>query len=398
MISSFGFAQVGSVYSRFGVGEISNYISDKSAAMGRSGIVYMSEETPNIKNPAALSNINRTMLTAHFQYNNYMMDDGKNSSSQGKGNIESMFITFPVYKPSEIVFSAGLAPFSTVGYSLEQNSVYDTLNIKQQFFGSGNLTSAQVSLSYSPISFLSLGVTTQYFFGTQTHRQTLEFLNTNFYKTDVQQERSMKGVGFTIGGVFKGVDNLFSTEKNLNIGGAFFLGSQLNVDEETISDFSSKYDTTLLKNQTMKIPPSIALGISYKINRWMLVSDFHTQLWNDFSYQNIHPKEIQNSTHIGIGAEISPSKESHQSFFDELSYRIGAYMNTSYIKLNNTSIDEYFVTAGMGFSLSNDTKMNIGIEFGTRGTTSSSLIKDTITRLTVSFNASDIWFIQPEIE
>jgi hypothetical protein len=85
-----------------------------------------------------------------------------------------------------------------------------------------------------------------------------------------------------------------------------------------------------------------------------------------------------------------------------MTYRVGAYVNSSYLKVNGQGINEYFVTGGVGLpiflSLNSEARLNVSLEYGLRGTTANGLQKDSITRLTVSLSGSDTWFIPPEIE
>ena len=85
-----------------------------------------------------------------------------------------------------------------------------------------------------------------------------------------------------------------------------------------------------------------------------------------------------------------------------MTYRVGAYVNSSYLKVNGQGINEYFATGGVGLPIflspNSEARMNVSLEYGIRGTTAKGLQKDSITRLTVSLSGSDTWFIPPEIE
>jgi hypothetical protein len=85
-------------------------------------------------------------------------------------------------------------------------------------------------------------------------------------------------------------------------------------------------------------------------------------------------------------------------FFKRLSYRFGGYYRMTNLKMNGKSIDEMFASAGISLPMSIETRVHLGLEYGIRGTTSASLIKDSMLRFTVSVSASELMFIQPPIE
>jgi hypothetical protein len=77
-------------------------------------------------------------------------------------------------------------------------------------------------------------------------------------------------------------------------------------------------------------------------------------------------------------------------------------VNSSYLNVKGEAINEYFVTGGVGFPIfftpTSEARINVSLEYGIRGTTANALQKDSLTRLTISLNGSDTWFIPPEIE
>ena len=85
-------------------------------------------------------------------------------------------------------------------------------------------------------------------------------------------------------------------------------------------------------------------------------------------------------------------------FWEKISYRFGGNYRKTNVVLNGQSINELFAAGGIGFPFSLDSRMNLGLEYGIRGTTSSSLIKDTIIRFTISLTVSELMFIPPPID
>ena len=116
----------------------------------------------------------------------------------------------------------------------------------------------------------------------------------------------------------------------------------------------------------------------------------------------VHPAEIQNSMRFGVGAEFLPTKTLAEPYYRQVIIPCGGYVNESYLKINGETINEYFITGGIGvpifFTPGSEARINIGLEYGIRGTTSNGLERDSITRLTISLSGSDTWFNPPEVQ
>jgi hypothetical protein len=396
----------GSIYSRFGVGDIATFISSRSAAMGGTGIALLTDGYINRANPAALGRISRTQYSADFQYQGFAMNDGTASSFLSSGNFQGAMLAFPLYSEYNIAFAFGITPFSHSAYDVRDEKIQAGQNIIQIFDGVGGLSSAQFGFSFSPRQDLFLGLTTQYLFGKFNDRQRLKFVdNIEYFVSDVERDVSMDGFAFTFGGMYAGIDKAlgFSALKNLNVAATVFSGASLNSKEEKIQNYFSSQETTGVRSGAAKIPLGVAFGAAYLLQeKLILTSDLQFQNWDAYKYFGAHPREIRNSTRFGVGAELLPTLIPGESYYRQMTYRVGAYVNSSYLKVNGQGINEYFATGGVGLPIflspNSEARMNVSLEYGIRGTTAKGLQKDSITRLTVSLSGSDTWFIPPEIE
>ncbi|HTR81684.1 MAG TPA: hypothetical protein VMM58_08640, partial [Bacteroidota bacterium] len=177
----------------------------------------------------------------------------------------------------------------------------------------------------------------------------------------------------------------------------------LDTKEETLENFITSQETTTVTYGSSTIPLGYALGLQYQPSeRTILTGDAQFQQWGDYKYLGVHPSEIRNSTRFGVGAEFLPEATFGDAYFHQVTYRVGAYTLSSYLALNGQTIDEHFITGGIGipifFSPGSEARLNITLEYGIQGTTSSGLERNNITRLTISINGSDTWFIPTEID
>jgi hypothetical protein len=385
------------------VGDLITYGGVRSFAMGGTGIASLTDGTINELNPAGLGLLTHTQYAGEFQYQGYSMSDASGSTFLSSGNFQSAALAFPVYSDYGIGFAFSITPFSRRAYDVVDKE--STPGTTQTFTGSGGLSSAQFSFSFSPVQDLYFGVTTHYLFGNFDDVQEIEYDSLGYFTTNGDRNISTDGFAFTVGGLFSGIDKALgiSKEKHLNIGATFFSGASLKSTGQIFQNFSTVADTTDSISATTKIPLGFALGLEYDVRDKVIVTgDFQFQQWSQYANMGVHPPEIQNSMRVGVGAEFLPSRSLSVPYYRQVVYRVGGYMDQSYLKLNGQSINDYFVTGGISLPIfstpGSEARLNIGLEHGIRGTTSGGLERDAITRITISLTGSDTWFIVPDIQ
>ncbi|MCX6141767.1 MAG: hypothetical protein NTZ35_00965, partial [Ignavibacteriales bacterium] len=157
-------------------------------------------------------------------------------------------------------------------------------------------------------------------------------------------------------------------------------------------------DTTLRGTGKVDLPVSFGFGLSYLVaNRYVITGDASFMQWQNAQFFGSTNPQMRNSSRFGIGFEAMPLRET-ESFLQRIAYRAGIYYNSTNYLINGTGINEIFLTGGFGIPIGPDTRLNIGLQAGTRGTTTNNLQRDTILRLSLSFSASEIWFMKVEDE
>lgn len=390
----------GSVYSRYGFGEISMTSSVRALSLGSTGTALPSEGYIDQNNPATLGSITRTLINGSYQYRRYDANDGTATSILNAGGFLSVALAFPIYKPYGIALAMGLSPASSVAYNFDITDTYSSGSINQALNGRGGLTALQMSLSCAPMADLALGATMNYLFGSIKDEHTLTYPDASFYASDLTTTTELHGFAFHIGALQSGLDKLLglSDSKHLSLGATLYTGGTLSSSASQISKLSTADTTITIGNQNVEIPFGISAGVAYEKNGIIYTGDVNLQQWSGIAMYHLLPNETQNSMRAGFGIEIKPGKEFIETYWGQVAYRLGGYARQTNLRLNGQSINEYFATAGIGLPLGNDARLNIGLEYGIRGTTSSLLVKDNILRLTLSISAGDIWFLQSEIE
>lgn len=386
----------GSIYSRFGVGDLLYYGSSRIDAMGGAGIALIGDGFINRLNPAGIARISHTRISGGFEYSNFSSTDQLGSSSFGYGSYKGVSFGIPISKDNGIVMLLESSPYSSINYAVEQADS----QLSQKFYGKGGLSLLSFGGSYSPSSALTLGAKLNYVFG-----RVRQFVNFNFTDgtfTDSELDRSdfYSGFNVTVGTIYEGMGDLLNSPslKPLTVGLIVTTPTVLSVQQERYLSTTQTTDTTYTNSGNVDLPLAVGVGASYLMSgRYYLTGDVYYQNWQSANFFGQHPAEIKNNTRVAVGFESLPQRET-ESYGKRIAYRAGIYYNSTYYNINNTPINELFLTAGIGLPIGPDARLNIGLHVGTRGTTTNNLQRDTIFRLSLSISASEVWFMKFEEE
>ena len=105
------------------------------------------------------------------------------------------------------------------------------------------------------------------------------------------------------------------------------------------------------------------------------------------------------STGWAAGVEYKPTTDVSNNFFNRLYYRVGYRSLQSELTINNIRIDQQATTAGLTIPMiRSQSKVHLGVEWGTRGTTDAGLVEENYLGFMVGFSLSpssfDRWFRQ----
>src|SRR5690349_12691528 len=105
----------GSIYSLFGLGDLSYSSSNRTDGMGILGIGLYGNYT-NTMNPAAWTKIQTTIFTSKFNFENIRSTDGTEKAQRTYGNFEGFNLSIPLNKGNGWIVDLGINNFSQVNY------------------------------------------------------------------------------------------------------------------------------------------------------------------------------------------------------------------------------------------------------------------------------------------
>lgn len=388
----------GSIYSRFGIGDRTFFGSSRMFGMANTGIALYGDGFINRMNPAGLAGISETRISGGFEYLNFSSKDNFGKGTFARGEFEGLAFAFPVSKDHGVTLLLESTPYSTVHYALERTDSQLGATSQQRFYGNGGLTALGLGGSYALSQHAVVGAKLNYLFGGIRQTNKIDFDDPTYTDSELQRARYHSGFNLTFGTNYHGFANLFDTPflETLSIGAVFSTSATLNVREEIFHLVNAASDTIRVGSGSVTIPIAWGVGLSSLLSeRYMVAGDLFVQHWKSANVPDDPAVEIRKSARLSFGFEALPARNT-DSYWERVAYRAGIAYHSSYLRIGTNSIDEFLVSGGLGLPIGPNSRLNLGLQFGVRGTTKNNLQRDTILRLSLSLSASEAWFIRFE--
>lgn len=404
----FGQNNTSSPYTRFGYGDLANRSFGAGRAMGGVGIGLRSPKQINPMNPASYSCMDSLTfifdMGASLQSSKF--SDGTNRYKNLNGNLDYLAIQFPIAR--WLAVSAGLMPYSNVGYSFGESLTTDGLTYTNTYSGSGGLNQAYAGLSIDILKRFAVGANFSFLFGNIEHYQNLYFTESTSYisqRSQLLQVRDLKmdfGLQYT---------HPLSATENVTLGVTYSPKKSMKAKAyETLSKVSSSSSTVIestvdtLKNVTYELPNSFGVGLSYsKLNHLLVAADFLYEQWGDVKYGTT-TGDFQNRYRVAVGAEYEPNNDA-KNIFQRTRYRVGAHYGNSYMKANSAADNksygykEYGVSLGLGFPLIDYRSLvNIAFEYVKVKPGHTSMVDEQYFRITLNYTFNERWFFKFKLD
>lgn len=394
-----------SPYSYYGLGEVKFRGTQDARAMGGLSITGDSIQL-GLMNPASYSKLKLTTFAVGGTNSSTNFSTDTEKEKAQRTSFDYLAVGLPLGK---FGMAFGLMPYSAVGYKNENTveSTEGTRYFRSQ--GNGFINKVFVGGSYTFNDNLSFGLDFAYHFGDITNEFTEKALSPELtqYTTREKNTTELNGVSFNIGLLYNRQINskltfhsslTYSPESKLsttnfrNIATVVYTidGTELSNDDEDIN----------LPNKELTIPSRLSLGFGLGENKkWLLGSELtftqNKNLVNRFT--ELTQVSYENSTRFALGGYYIPKYDSFSNYLQRIVYRAGfKYENTGLV-LNNKSINDYGMNFGLGLPLG-FSRIDLGFEFGKRGTTSSGLIEENYFNISVGLNLGAKWFERRKID
>lgn len=404
-----------SPYSYFGIGDTNQQMSVASSSMGSINISLNYLNELNFTNPAAQSTLKYTTFSFTGRLKLLQVDDGTNTQSASYASLSSLALGFPISKKAG--FMVGLQPNSNVGYSIDEEfySADNELTELNSFDGNGGTNRFFGSFGYQIAKGLSLGVEGAYLFGTINNNIINKRLGVSF---DTKHQLISKITGATIKFGTQYTKDL-KNDLSINVGASVKLKNNLKANSDEyfysfLSTSSGEYaKDTIVSNidvaGEVTRPLSLTVGTSFgKPDNWFIGLEFESQDALEFDqtvFQNNSKAQYSEKTRYSIGGYWIPKRNSITSYWQRVIYRGGIKYENTGLAMNTlgnsgdfTPINDFGISFGMGLPIGNQlSQVNLGVEYGKRGSITAGLIKENYFNLRLDLNLTDKWFRKRKI-
>ena len=398
----------GSIYSFYGVGVPNQFYSSQAAGMGLQGVAMYNAYSNNNSNPALWGYPVFTTGAGSLYIGNFAGDDGNKTGNYTEAGVGAVQITFPIER-SRLGLSVSLRPFSTVKYAFQsQSTVPSGVLIKDKpvdyatkQFGSGGTNRLEAGLGFGITRHIAVGIAPSVTFGLIERVSEIAFDTLLFQGVEFRNRESMNGFGLRTG-VFANTSNLIRKDDNISLGLTWELESQLDVRERLYTRYTNdEVELPAKSDATTTIPQKLAGGVTYRPSPFFMVAlEASHQAWGSYKdVGTIEDVEFTDQFSWGLGGEYRIKNQRNNSFFQNISYRLGLSHDSGYIKFNDQAVPTTLVHAGFGIpSRFTSSSIDVNFSYGVRGSGTIDFVKEKIFFTRVSFNLSEPMFLRRKIQ
>lgn len=381
---------INSPYSTYGIGDIEHRYYDKTAGIANAGTALMSNPFHLLnKNPASMAGLERSVLLGNATFVGKTVSYAGNSITSDNNTGRDIFIkNFSVAIKLNKFWTSGvsLMPYSYVNYSYRSKlniegstETYDAL-----YEGDGGVYSVSWNNAFNAGKHLALGVRTSLLTGSVNQTESLQ---TVYAEDPIETKRKdyYNKFRFEYGAIYSG---------KLGKSWQYALGGKFSAKTDLDRERSVKIEqgNTVIRNEEVIANDHFTLPMTFDLGL-ALTSKGRTTYTVDYTYQDWAASRVRgsnwstiNSYRIAAGVQMSNIVEQWNMKFEKSYLQVGGYFNRSYLRVNNTPIDEVGATIGYGGYLSGKMSYGLALEAGRRGTVANNLIKETFVQLSFRFS------------
>ena len=419
VIGHLSFSQASSPYSRYGLGYVHSPVFSANKGMGEVAAAYASSININFANPASYASLTRTTIefgmnvdgsTIHAQDSNY-----KATSA----NINHFALAFvPTPKHNNFAISIGLLPYTHINYTFIQNFNDSALGpFREVYGGKGSLYQVYAGGAYKVKGF-SIGANLGFLFGKLDYQKTITFPDTLYaYSTRNISSMNVKSFVYTVGVQYQRLIFHSSNEPDARTDIFMTLGAYGSGGMKMQAKLSNYWDrftvdptygvitvdtaqASFNQKATVNLPFNIGTGVMFGNERfWMLGADFKFMNWAKYS-SPLNNGGLGNSWRVSFGGQVTPKYDEvdKKKYLSRVQYRAGVYFGKSEINFNGNQLNEVGGTICLGFPFKSVAHLNLTGDFGSRGGSDKTVLRETYYRITFGFVLNDIWFIKRKFD
>ncbi len=403
------FAQESSVntyspYTLYGLGNMNYTGSTSFAAMGGTSIGFRNgffdtagDLKVNTTNPASLSSLAPRSIIFDVGLtgsNVYLQQKATGATgsqvlrktSFNTFNFSNVTLAFPILRGLGV--AVNVSPYSQIGYNInidDDSYLADLGWVRYSYMGEGDITEAKLGIGWSPFKKLSIGAEVIYMWGNidRTYKADIDHYSyTGSGKYNDISAYTNEKVSRVYGGFGIQYTPVAVNKTRLTIGATYRMGGKLNAKATDYIPSNNIYGDTIRLNKYTTaeyMPQTIGVGFFFHRPKYAIGVDYIYQDWaKNNPYDEANQVGYVNTNTFKFGAQYTPGRYDMRSFMKRITYRVGFRYNDYYMQYHGHKMTEKAVTFGfeIPFKMVAVSNVNIGFEFGERGTLQNELIRE----------------------
>nr|WKN37799.1 hypothetical protein K4G66_03635 [Tunicatimonas sp. TK19036] len=394
-------------YSSQGLGNLIRPSLVHNRGMGGIGVGSGNALFINYTNPAFLYKNNLSSFDVAFSIEQNIMQREEESVNRTSGGLSYGIFSFPVV-PGRWSMSVGVAPYSAVGYRIEEPvAVQGGEETGTQIIdGEGGLNIISVSNGVRVVDNLGVGLRIGYIFGPITETRSVILSDPQANRTELEDQIYYSDLIFEPSlsyGIKLGNNTL------LNMGATYQPEMKVRATREvTLRNIppganqpilGDVVDSAANNQRNITLPARLGFGISVeKSLKYLVGVDFLTQPWENYRSFSGTNDGMKNSYELSVGGQYIPDISSVDSYLARMAYRLGFYYRNTPFAVEDRQITDFGVNLGLSLPMSNLSSVNLALEAGNRGTLDIGLIRENYFKISAGITFNDRWFIRRKFD
>ncbi len=381
-------AQGGSNYSLFGIGDFRPSVGAVYDAASSYGIALPSEYAISIANPALWTFVRSTRLQGGYRFHQQQIRGEMGTVAQNNGKVEGLLLLFALDTAQGWALSWGFYPLSSVNVAvavpIRLQLPEEQLQGSYRLLGSGGISASHLGFAFRPLPSFGIGAAVRYLFGL-FRREWSTTLQDQWSAPDTLTVTDWLTGGAVVVGAWYGLAPGWLV--------TLALSSPAVISTQQLWRYSFTHtygDTTLERSLRWRLPPTIGAGLAY---RWGRTTAAFEGLYADFrllDYQSARGVVFQPLYRLSLSLHRAPHVTAGRTQFG---FSTGISWQRLYYRIAEHSLSEAALSLGVHLPVGQTALLDLACQTGMRGQRTRGLVHEWFGRFTFTLTLGEQWFL-----
>lgn len=384
-------AQGGSNYSLFGVGDVRPSVGAFYDGANSYGIAVPSGYAISTTNPALWTFVRSTRLQGGYRFHQQQIQGETGTTAQNNGKVEGILTLFALDTAQGWALSWGVYPLSSVNVAVavpvELHWADERLQGSHRLFGSGGLSASHFGVAVRPLPSLGFGMAFRYLFGL-FRREWSTVLQDQWSAPDTLTVTDWIAGGGVLAGAW------YSPTPSWLV--AVALSSPVAVSTQQLWRYSFTHtygDTTVERSLRWHLPASVGAGIAYRWGRSVTALEGFYADFSSLTFHSVRGVAFQPLYRLSLSFHRAPREGAGHTYWDRIGFSTGIGWQRLYYRIDGRSLSEVALSMGISLPLGQTALLELACQTGMRGRRAPGLVQEWFGRWTFTLTLGEQWFL-----